>query len=100
MSQKKGEDIVNWSATRNIMEVQWFIAFANFYCQFIQGFSSLMLPIQVLTHNGVMWNWSEQCEKAFVEFVEVQVYGRYTVCNKEQRSTRDLVKEREEVRSL
>jgi len=49
------------------MEVQWFIAFANFYCQFIQGFSSLMLPIQVLTHNGVMWNWSEQCDKAFVE---------------------------------
>jgi len=33
----------------------------------MQGFSSLMLPIQVLTHNGVMWNWSEQCEKAFME---------------------------------
>ena len=32
--------------------------------------------------------------------VEVQVYGGYTVCNKEQRSTRDLVKEREEVWSL
>jgi len=32
--------------------------------------------------------------------VEVQVYGRYTVCNKEQCSTRDLVKESEEVRSL
>jgi len=36
----------------------------------------------------------------YVDDVEVQVYGRYTVCNKEQRSTRDLVKEREEVRSL
>jgi len=33
----------------------------------MQGFSSLTLPIQVLTHNGVMWNWSEQYEKAFVE---------------------------------
>jgi len=31
---------------------------------------------------------------------KVQVYGRYTVCNKKQRSTRDLVKESEEVRSL
>ena len=39
----------------------------NFYYRFIQGFSSLTLPIQVLTHNGVMWNCSEQCEKAFVE---------------------------------
>jgi len=35
-----------------------------------------------------------------VKSVEVQIYGRYTVCNKEQRSTSDLVKESEEVRSL
>jgi len=67
MSQKKVEDIVNWPAPRNVKEVQRFIGFANFYCRFIQGFSSLTLSIQVLTHNGVMWNWSEQCEKAFVE---------------------------------
>jgi len=67
MSQKKDEDIVNWPAPRNVKEVQRFIGFANFYRQFIQGFSSLTLLIQVLTHNGVMWNCSEQCEKAFVE---------------------------------
>jgi len=57
MSQKKVEDIVNWPAPRNVKEVQRFIGFANFYRRFIQGFSSLTLPIQVLTHNGVMWNW-------------------------------------------
>jgi len=67
MSQKKVKDIVNWPAPRNVKEVQRFIGFTNFYCRFIQSFSSLTLPIQVLTHNGVMWNWSEQCEKAFVE---------------------------------
>jgi len=67
MSQKKVEDIVNWPVPRNVKEVQRFIGFANFYRRFIQGFSSLTLPIQLLTHNGVMWNWSEQCEKAFVE---------------------------------
>jgi len=58
-SHKKVEDIVNWPALRNLKEVQRFIGFANFYRRFIQGFSSLTLPIQVLTHNGVMWNWSE-----------------------------------------
>jgi len=67
MSQKKVEDIVNWPAPRNVKEVQRFIGFANFYHRFIQGFSSQTLPIQVLTHKWVMWNWSEQCEKAFVE---------------------------------
>jgi len=59
--------MVNWPATRNVKEVQRFIGFANFYGLFIKGFSSLTLPIQVLTHNGVMWNCSEQCDKAFVE---------------------------------
>jgi len=67
ISQKKVKDIVKWPATRNFKEVQRFIGFTNFYRQFIQGFSSLMLHIQVLIHNGVMWNWSEQCQKAFVE---------------------------------
>jgi len=67
MSQKKIEDIVNWPAPRNVKEVQRFIGFANFYRRFIQGFSSLTLPIQVLTYNAVMWNLSEECEKAFVE---------------------------------
>ena len=67
MSQKKVEDIVNWPGPRNVKEVQRFIRFSNFYCRFIQGFSSLTLQIQVLTHNRVMWNWEEQCEKAFVE---------------------------------
>jgi len=67
MSQKKVEDIVNWPAPRYHKEVPRIIGFVNFYRQFIQGFSSLMLLIQALTYNGVMWNWSEQCEKAFVE---------------------------------
>jgi len=81
MSQKKVEDIVNWLAPRIVKEVQRFIGFANFYRRFIQGFSSLTLPIQVLTHNEVLWNWSEQCEKAFVElkrkFTTAPMLGHY-----------------------
>jgi len=67
MSQNKVEDIEKWAAPRNFKEVQEFIGFTNFYRRFIQGFSSLTLPIQVLTHNGVMWNWSEKGGKVFVE---------------------------------
>jgi len=67
MSQKKVEDILNWPAPRSMKEVQKFIGFTNFYRQFIQGFSKLTLPIQTLTHNGVMWNWTQQCQGAFEE---------------------------------
>jgi len=91
MSQKKVEDIVNWPAPRNIKEVQRFIGFANFYRRFIQGFSSLTLPIQVLTHNGVMWNWSEQCEKAFVvlkgKFTTAPILCHYHPKRKQQIET-------------
>jgi len=67
MSQKKVKDIFNWPAPRSVKEVQKFIGFANFYCRFIQGFSKLTLPIQTLMHNGVMWNWTQQCQEAFEE---------------------------------
>ena len=61
MSQKKVEHILNWPAARSVKEVQKFIVFANFYRRFIQGFGKLTLPIQTLTHNGVMWNWTQEC---------------------------------------
>jgi len=50
-----------------VKEVQKFIGFANFHRRFIQGFSKLTLPIQTLTHNGIMWNWTQQCQEAFEE---------------------------------
>jgi len=56
MSQKKVEDILNWPAPRSVKEFQKFIGFANFYRRFMQGFSKLTLPLQTLTHNGVMCN--------------------------------------------
>ena len=47
--------------------VQKFIGFANFYRGFIQDFSKLTVPIQILTQNGVIWNWPQQCQEAFEE---------------------------------
>jgi len=67
MSQQKVEDILNWPAPRSVQEVQKFIGFSNFYHRFIQGFSKLTLSIQTLTHNSVMWNWTEQCQEAVEE---------------------------------
>jgi len=67
MSQKKVEDILNWPASRSVKEVQKFIGFANIYRRFIQGFSKLILLIQSLPHNGIMWNWIQQYQEAFEE---------------------------------
>jgi len=94
MSPKKVEDIVTWPAPRNVQGVQRFIRFANFYRQFIQGFSSLTLLIQVLTHNGVIWNWSEKYEKAFVElkhkFTLAPILCHYHPARKKQIETAAL----------
>jgi len=81
MNQKKVEDILNWPAPRRVKEVQKFIGFANFYRRFIQGFSKLTLPIQTLTHNGFMWNWTQQYQEAFKElkyrFTTTPILGHY-----------------------
>ena len=91
ISQKKVEDIMNWPAPRNFKKVQSFIGFTNFYRRFIQGFSSQGLPIQVLTHNGMIWNWSEQSEIAFVElkrkFTTVPILCHYHPEGKKQIET-------------
>ena len=52
MGKKKVAYRRNGPAPGNVKEVQKFIGFANFYRRFIHGFSSLTLPIQILTHNG------------------------------------------------
>jgi len=67
MSKKKVQDILNLPAPRNVKEVQKFIGFANFYRWFIHGCSSLTLPIQILTHNRVLWKWTEEFQNGFEE---------------------------------
>ena len=49
MDPKKVKVIINWQEPKNVKDVRAFIGFANFYQQFIDNFSTLVLPLVALT---------------------------------------------------
>ena len=50
MDSKKIKVIINWQEPKNIKDIRVFIGFTNFYKQFINNFSALILPLIALTY--------------------------------------------------
>ncbi|SLM35361.1 retrotransposon nucleocapsid protein [Lasallia pustulata] len=53
-------------------DVQAFIGFYNFYRRFIKGFSKIVGPMLKLTQKGVIFQWTNTCQKSF-ELLKQQV---------------------------
>jgi len=54
-----------WSVPENWTDVQAFIGFVNFYCHFIQDFSTIARPLFDLICSDQTWNWSTKEQEAF-----------------------------------
>jgi len=65
MTSSKVEEIWAWSPPEKVVDVQSFIGFANFYCQFIKGLSKIAKPLMYLTKKGINWAWTLSCQDAF-----------------------------------
>ena len=48
-------------------EVRRFVGMSNFYRRFIRNYSKLACPLNHLLKNDTKWEWSSECEKAFLE---------------------------------
>ena len=59
--------IVEWPAPKNLHEIQVFLGFANFYRQFIDGYSRVVSPIMILLRKGQRFYWSRQAQSTFDE---------------------------------
>jgi len=53
-----------------VKQLKSFLGLLNYYNKFIRLLTNLLHPLYELTKNNVTWNWSEACEKAFVECKE------------------------------
>ena len=53
-------------APRNANEIRAFLGLLNYYCRFIPAFSDLMLSIQKLLKKNIKFEWTEECDKAFI----------------------------------
>jgi len=65
MTTKKVEEITAWSPPQKVFDVQSFMRFANFYRQFIKGFSKIAKPLTDLTKKGIKLSWTNTPPEAF-----------------------------------
>jgi len=65
MDPDKVKAIKEWEAPTTVKGVRGFLGFANFYRQFILGFSELVDPLVLLTGKNAVFAWGEKQNSAF-----------------------------------
>ena len=48
MEEEKVKDVLDWLTPKCVKNVQKFLGLANYYCQFIEGFASIVRPLHNL----------------------------------------------------
>nr|GFB98016.1 reverse transcriptase [Tanacetum cinerariifolium] len=59
--------ITKWPRPTSMTEVRSFMGLAGYYRRFVEGFSSLALPLTKLMRKGEKFVWNEEREKSFEE---------------------------------
>ena len=67
MDPQKVSAVQEWNTPTCIRDVQAFIGFANFYRQFIHGFSSIVAPMIATVKKKARktFEWTDACQEAF-----------------------------------
>ena len=65
MDPNKIEAVVNWDKPINVTEVKSFLVLLGYYRRFIERFSSIAVPLTLLTRKNVKFEWKEEREKSF-----------------------------------
>ena len=65
MDPNKIEAVVNWDKPTNVTEVKNFLVLLGYYRRFIERFSSIAVPLTLLTRKNVKFEWKEELEKSF-----------------------------------
>lgn len=68
---KKTDSIRNFPTPQNVTQVQSFLGLANYYRRFVAQFSDIARPMYRLTKKEVIFNWNDDCVKAFERLKEI-----------------------------
>ncbi|XP_074378128.1 uncharacterized protein LOC141719649 [Apium graveolens] len=69
----KVEAITNWPRPSNMTEVRSFLGLAGYYRHFVEGFSSIALPLTQLMRKGVKFEWNDDRDKSFQQLKKMLV---------------------------
>ncbi len=65
MNSRKIQAVVKWSILNNLIQIQSFIDFCNFYWRFIKNFSKIVHSMIQLIQKKIIFEWNETCQTAF-----------------------------------
>ena len=57
--------IQDWPESKKIKDIQFFLDFANFYCQFIFNYLEIVIPLTHLIRKDISWKFDSFCYNAF-----------------------------------
>ena len=57
--------VVDWERPTSVKEVRSFLGLAGYYRRFVKDFSLIAKPMTMLTHKGVKYEWTDECEQSF-----------------------------------
>ena len=70
MEKEKVKGVLEWPMPKYVKDVQKFLGLANYYRQFIEGFTSIARSLHDMVKKDKKWDWMEKQEKVFKELKE------------------------------
>jgi len=67
MQKKKIDGVLSWPTPRSAKDVQKFMGLTNYYRKFIQNFSRVAKPLNMLVGKDRKWKWEKEQQGAFKE---------------------------------
>ena len=57
--------IQDWLESKKVKDIQFFLGFANFYCQFIFNYLDIIILLTHLIQKNILWKFNSFCSDAF-----------------------------------
>jgi len=70
-SREKVDLIRNWKRPQNLTQLRSFLGFCSYYRRYIRNFSKIASPLNCLLEAGQSFDWTCDCEEAFLELRNV-----------------------------
>jgi len=68
MSNNKLKIIQDWPEPKKVKNIQSFLGFTNFYCQFIFNYLDIVILLTQLTQKDILWKFNSFCHNTFNSF--------------------------------
>ena len=89
---EKINTVKNVKQLKTVKDVQSFLGLAGYYRKFIKNLSSIARPLNRLTHQEIIFDWTTDCEKAFYDLKHALIFApvlRFPNFNEQFTSTTD-----------